>query len=99
MPRYKVMVDDNFHYQDPGERREHGTFASLEEAIAACRAIVDRSLSEGYRAGISAKALYEGYVSFGDDPFIVVVGGTDTNANFSAWRYAKERCAVLCAGR
>ena len=22
--RYKVLVDDNFHYQDGGERYEHG---------------------------------------------------------------------------
>src|SRR5712664_1507451 len=32
MPRYQVMVDDNFHYQDSDERREQGTYETVEEA-------------------------------------------------------------------
>lgn len=95
MPRYKVMVDDNFHYQE-ADRREAGSYASLEEATAACRAIVDKSLAAEFRSGISAEALYERYISFGDDPFIVVVDGVDGQARFSAWSYAKERCRALC---
>ena len=96
MPRYKVMVDDNFHYQDSGERREQGTYETMEEALAACRGLVDQSLAEEYRPGISAEALYGRYMSFGDDPFIVVIDGADDRAIFSAWRYAKERCRVIC---
>ena len=95
MPRYRVMVDDNFHYQE-GDRREHGTYDLLEDAIAACRGIVDASLAAEYRHGISADALYDRFVSFGDDPFIVVVDGEDDGANFSAWSYAKERCRAMC---
>ncbi len=98
-PRYKVMVDDNFHYMDPDERREHGVYKTAKKAIAVCRGIVDRSLEQGYRPDISAKALYDGYVSFGEDPFIVVLDGTDDNAKFSAWSYAKERCRVICGER
>jgi hypothetical protein len=98
MPRYKVMVDDNFHYMDLDERWEHGTYETLEPALAACREIVDRSLDEESRLGISAEALFERYVHFGDDPFIVVLDGTDDRAAFSAWSYAKERCGVICAG-
>jgi hypothetical protein len=67
MPRYKVVVDDNFHYQDPDERREQGV-----------------------------ESLYDRFTSFGDDPSIVVIDGTDDRATFSAWSYAKERCAVIC---
>jgi hypothetical protein len=67
--------------------------------LAACRRIVDRSLEEEYRPGISAQALYDRYVSFGDDPFIVVDDGTDKDAAFSAWSYAKERCRAICAAR
>ena len=96
MPRYKVMVDDNFHYQEPEERREHGTYASLEEALAVCRGIVDRALKEEYRPGISAEKLYDRYTSFGDDPFIVVLDGADEGARFSAWNYAEERWRALC---
>jgi hypothetical protein len=95
MPRYRVMVEDNFHYQD-GDRREEGTYDTLEQAIATCQAIIDKSLAEEYRPGISPEALYDRYVSFGDDPFIVVVDGADDRASFSAWSYAKERCQAIC---
>jgi hypothetical protein len=43
--RYKVLVDDNFHYQDEGERSEHSVFSTADEAIAACKAIVDGALA------------------------------------------------------
>jgi hypothetical protein len=99
MPRYRVMVDDNFHYQDSDERRELGIYETLEEALAACRAIVNQSLEEEYRPGISAEALYDRYTSFGDDPFIVVLDDTDDSATFSAWSYAKERCRMICGER
>lgn len=99
MPRYKVMIDDNFHYQDLDERREHGTYETVQEALAACRAIVDRSLAEEYRPGISAEALYDRYTSFGDDPFIMVLDGADDSAAFSAWTYAKERSQVISGER
>jgi hypothetical protein len=98
MPRYRVLVDDNFNYQDPDERREHGIYDSLTEALAACRAIVDRSLMEEHRPGISAEALFDRYKSFGEDPFIEALGGVDAGATFSAWNYAKERCRALCGG-
>ena len=98
MPRYKVTVDDNFHYQEPEERWELGIYATLEEALAACRGIVDQALKEEYRPGISAEQLYDRYTSFGDDPFVVVLDGTDEGARFSAWDYAKERCRALCGG-
>jgi hypothetical protein len=90
------MVDDNFNYQDEDERREHGTYETVEEALAVCRGLVDRSLAEEHRPGISAEALYDRYVSFGDDPFIVVIEGVDDSATFSAWSYAKERCRAIC---
>ncbi|MGO9046173.1 MAG: hypothetical protein ACLQFW_04690 [Xanthobacteraceae bacterium] len=98
MPRYKVMVHDNFHYQED-DRWEQGVYESVERAIAACRGIVDKSLEEGYKPGISAKKLYDHYVSFGDDPFIVVLDGADERAEFSAWSYAKERCRGICQER
>jgi hypothetical protein len=95
MPRYKVVADDNFHYQE-GDRREHGTYDTLEQAIMTCRGIVDKLLAEEFRPGMSSEALYDRYVSFGDDPFIVVVEGVDDRAKFSAWSYAKERCREIC---
>ncbi len=97
MPRYRVMVDDNFHYMDENERYEHGTYDTMDEALAVCRAIVEQSLKHGYTPGMTAEALYEGYVAFGDDPFIIVIDGTDERAKFSAWTYAKERSEAICA--
>jgi hypothetical protein len=96
MPRYRVMVDDNFHYQDSDERLAQGTYETVEEALAACRRLVDRSLEEEYKPGMSAEALHDRYTSFGDDPFIVVLDGADDRAAFSAWSYAKERCRAIC---
>lgn len=103
MPRYKVMVADNFHYQDLDDYDEGGTYDTLEKAIAVCRSIVDRSLQHQYEQlmtdqppNLSAEALYDRYTSFGDDPFIKVIDGVDDNAKFSAWTYAKQRCHDIC---
>jgi hypothetical protein len=90
------LVDDNFHYQEADERREQGVYDTLVEAEAVCRTLVDQSLRAEYRRGITAERLYDRYVSFGDDPSIVVVDGTDDTAVFSAWAYAKTRCAAIC---
>jgi hypothetical protein len=93
--RYKVMVDDNFHYMDESERHEHGVFATAQEAIAACKRIVDENLKNSYKPGITEQELYEAYTSFGDDPFVVPVDNTDKAVHFSAWDYARERCPAL----
>jgi hypothetical protein len=49
MSPYKVMVDDNFHYQNEEERNELGNFSTAEEAIAACKRVVDEDLSNSYK--------------------------------------------------
>lgn len=97
MAKYVVFVDDNFHYQDEDERTKHGEFETAAEALEACRTIVDRSLQHEYRPGMTADALYRQYVSFGNDPFIVVDGDGEA-VSFSAWDYAKERSKAVCAG-
>jgi len=98
MPLYKVLVDDNFHYQDVNERREHGVYDTMEEALEVCRRVVDESLEKEFKPGMSPEALYDRYVSFGDDPFIVACGGEDKKDIFSAWEYAKRRCGIICRG-
>ena len=91
--KYVVYVDDNFHYQDESERYKLGEFKSCEEAIKACKKIVDEFLERGYVKGISYKDLYGGYHFFGEDPFII---SDDKKCRFSAWDYAKKRCRELC---
>jgi hypothetical protein len=95
MPRYKVMIDDNFHYMDEDERTEYRTFDTLEEALAACRAITEKSVRHVAEPGMSADALYEKYQHFGSDPFIIVMDGKDDRAKFSAWDYAKEYSRIV----
>ena len=95
MPRYRVIVDDNFHYHEEDERREQGTYGTLEAALSVCRRIVDEFLEQEYKPGIKSEALYERYLSFGEDPFIVVLDGAGEPATFSAWSYAKERCHII----
>jgi len=98
MLRYRVMVDDNYHYMDPDERYEQGIYDNVEDALAVCRRLVDFSLKEGYQPGMTAEALFGYYRSFGDDPFIVAIEGSDDGAKFSAWDYARERCRSMCEG-
>ncbi len=96
MPRYKVMVDNNFHYHELEERWVKGVYDTAQEALAACHELVDQSLREVFEPSMSAEVLYDSYTSFGDDPFIIVLDGVDDSAKFSAWTYAKERCRVMC---
>ena len=94
---YVVMVDDNFHYMDEDERYKHGEFADADVAIEHCRQIVDEFLASAYKEGMSSKDLWDSYVSFGEDPFILSVDVP--GVRFSAWDYAKGRCRLLCAAQ
>ena len=94
MSPYKVMVDDNFHYMEEDERWEYGTFASAEEALDACRRLVDEALMAEYRDGATAEQLFVRYTSFGDDPFIVALDDAD-KVDFSASAYAEQRAMEL----
>jgi hypothetical protein len=100
MSRYKVMVDDNFHYMEEDERDEVGTFPTIEEAITACKQIVDNSLRHLAKGKTyTPDELYDYYVSFGSDPFIVALDSQDGRPSFSAWNYAKGRSQVLAPHR
>lgn len=92
---FRVLVDDNFHYMDADARTTLGDFETLEAAIAAAKTLVDDWLASGYQPGMSADKLYQDYTLFGEDPFIV--GPGLSGVPFSAWNYARERCAALCA--
>jgi hypothetical protein len=90
---FEVHVADNFHYMDESETHTHGQFATWPEAVAAARYIVDRCLAEDHRDGMTSDELYTRYTMFGDDPYIHPVPDGE---GFSAWAYAKQRCAELC---
>jgi len=90
---FTVFVDDNFHYQDKSERYQLGEFDAYEAALVACQKIVDQYLASAFKEGMTAAELYQSYVSFGEDPFIVP---KPEGADFSAWNYARRRCAEIC---
>ena len=92
MTDFELFVDDNYHYMDEESRYTVGSFASYSEALAKAKAIVDEFLEDSHQPGMTSKELFEGYVGFGEDPFIVPVG----EPYFSAWDYARARCLELC---
>ena len=55
---YQVLIDDNFHYQDEAHRLENGAYATVDEAVAACRLIVDEFLTGQFKPGMTAEALF-----------------------------------------
>jgi hypothetical protein len=79
---------------DESSRYKLGTYPSLEAAIEASKRIVDEFLLSSYKPGMTADRLYQGYVSFGEDPFIIPADAA--HLPFSAWEYAKTRCEELC---
>ena len=93
-PRYRVLVDDNFHYMDESERYEHGTYADCASAIRECKTIVDRFLLAEHKPGMTEEKLWQLYTLFGDDPFIV---SADGECAFSAWDHARQRCREICS--
>ena len=95
MSPYKVMVDDNYHYMDESERYELGIFSTVEEAIAACKRIVDEFLDKSYEPGMSAETLEKAYQGFGEDPFIIALGESSdnpSNSRLGLTRSSAARC-------
>jgi hypothetical protein len=95
MSLYTVMVDDNFHYMDAGERWQLGTFETEQEAVAACKKIIDEWLALNHKPGMLAAELYGQYTTFGDDPYVVVPEGAPP-VHFSAHEYAHGRVQAMC---
>lgn len=91
--RFTVWVDDNFQYMDESERYKQGEYDILEEAIAACKKVVETSVV--YKPGATADDLYGEYIMFGEEPFIE--GDTEFDT-FNARKYAKEYFQNLCQG-
>ena len=89
---YSVYVDDNYHYMDEEARYKLGDFATLDEAVAACKRTVDQFIQNEVSPDATADERYAQYTGFGPDPFIVTDDPGAGSPPFSAWSYAKERC-------
>ena len=94
MEKYLVFVDDNFHNGEESERYKLGEFETREEALAVCKQKVDEYFEIIEKGKHSFKELWEGYMLYGEDPFI---SNDDNEIKFSAWAYAKERCMEYAA--
>jgi hypothetical protein len=94
--KYRVLVDDNFHYMDESERYELGQFDTLEAAVAACKSLVDEFLLSAYHPGMMVGELLKQYAFFGEDPFVDTGDGT---VPFSARDYASEKAREICGAR
>jgi len=93
---YKVIVADNFHYQDETEEYTAGVYATAEEALSEAKRIVDVSLRECVKPGLTADGLYDLYTMFGNDPYIVA-SDESAELSFSAWDYARTRAGEILA--
>jgi hypothetical protein len=93
--KYVVIVDDNFHFMNQSERYTLGEFETLDSAHAACRQHVESDLEHFFKPGMSARALYETYVQFGEDPFVRAPPG-EPASTFNARHYAKRRADEMC---
>jgi len=94
MENFVVYVDDNFHNGDESERTRMGEFATQEEAVTACKQRVNDYFDRIEKGKYSFKELWEGYMLYGEDPFIMNELGEE---HFSAWEYAKQKCREYAA--
>lgn len=95
---YTVFIDDLSHYQEEEYREIAGRFDTAEEAIAKCQKIVEESLKSLVRPSQNAEQLWDLYMIYGDDPFIVGNDGAEP-VEFSARGYALSYCGKLTQRR
>jgi hypothetical protein len=91
---YALVVVDNFHPQDSAYQREEGTFLTADEAIAAARQVIERSLVECLEPGMIGDRLLDRFRSFGEITFIFSTDG-EPKAEFDPWEYARQKAADL----
>jgi hypothetical protein len=93
-PKYQVYVDNNFRYLDESERYLAGSYMDCETALKKCVEIVENSLSNEHKPGMSEKELVDRYKSFGEDPWI---SSPHEGCRFSAWKYVERRAKEICS--
>src|SRR3989344_1709311 len=81
---FRVLCDDMFHYQDSDARLFIGAFATREEAVDKCQAILMETLFNLYEPGMTEEALMTKWWSFGDDPWVSGPNHNPDDLPFSA---------------
>ena len=91
--KYKIYVDDNYHYMDESDRYVADSYSSLEEAVERCKELTIKSLEDLYEDGITPENLSAQWAMFGEDPF---VRGGDGSVPFSARKFiTTELCRAI----
>jgi hypothetical protein len=83
-------VNENSRYMDESERSDQGIYPNADKAIAACKAMVDAELNTMRRPGMTVEELYQLYISFGPDPFVVPLNPDDPDIGFQHGRMPGE---------
>jgi hypothetical protein len=92
---WRVMVSDNFDFMDEDEPAScAGLYPTYEEALCRAKEIVEASIRNSQ--GSTADEIYDHYMSFGDDAFILAPAGTkQPEPLFSSWDYAKGLTGIV----
>ena len=95
---YTLLTADNVHVHDVSEG---GQYTTAEEAIAAAKAIIDKSLRWQITSTASppttAESLFDSWQDFGDSP-VVRSKGNAPRVEFSPSDYAKQRAKDILGG-
>ncbi len=94
-PEFIVKASDNSRFDSTENDYLYGAFATYEEAYARCEEIVEDFLLSNKTQGMSAEELFHHYISFGEEPYIVAVDGSEC-VPFPAIVYAKEQSTQIC---
>lgn len=84
--KFYVYVDDNAHYMDDQFSRLHAVYDTYEEAIRACRFIVEESVRELFNYDNTAEENFTQYQLYGESPWFDPQGEGES---FSAQVYAR----------
>ena len=78
--------------------REIGHYATLDEAIAAAKGVVNDVLRRVYVAGMTPDQLFESYRAAAETPYLARDDEETMNANsFNHFQFAKLRSSEICA--
>jgi hypothetical protein len=88
------------HHEPEPQVRRIGEYATVAEAIAVAKYIVDEFLRQEHKPGMDAKALFSRYQAHGEYPFIFRDDDKTINVpGFNHAHYAMTRAAELCGGK
>jgi len=76
-----------------------GEYETLAEAVAECKRIIDDQLPKTFREGLTPEKLYEGFMMFGDEPYILAPDGYEwgpDDEDINAITYFKQRACEIC---